>query len=101
MKSNGKYMPYLHCISSPIYIVFQVLKELLIKSCKIRPSDPLFLLILLAFTSADIIFHKNFELHSTLTEKKNKKIRHEFSFFYGYTHPPKPPPPTNLPPSPN
>ena len=75
-------MPYLHCISSPIYIVFQVLKELLIKNCKIRPSDPLFLLILLAFTSADIIFHKNFELHSTLTEKKNF---HEFSFFYGYT----------------
>ena len=72
-------MPYLHCISSPIYIVFQVLKELLIKSCKIRPSDPLFLLILLAFTSADIIFHKNFELHSTLTEKK--KIFTNFPFF--------------------
>ena len=29
-----------------------------------------FLLFLLAFTSADIIFHKFLELHSTLSEKK-------------------------------
>ena len=51
------------------YIVFQVLKVLLIKICKIQSLDLLFL-FLLAFTSADIIFHKFLELHSKLSEKK-------------------------------
>ena len=56
----------------PFYIVFQVLKVLLIKICKKQPLNLLFfLLLLLAFTtSADIIFHKLLELHSTLFEKK-------------------------------
>ena len=54
----------------PFYILFQVLKELPIKICKINPLDLLFLIVLLAFTSADIIFHKFLELHSTLSEKK-------------------------------
>ena len=51
------------------YIVFQVLKVLLIKVCKIQPPDCLFLLFLLAFTSAGIIFHKSLELYSTVSEK--------------------------------
>ena len=53
----------------PFYIVVQVLKKLLIKSCK--NSHQIFsLLFLLAFTSANIIFQKFLELHSTLSEKK-------------------------------
>ena len=54
------------------YIVFQILKALLIKLFKIQSLDLLFLMsFLLAITSADIIFHKFLELHSTLSEKKN------------------------------
>ena len=49
----------------PFYIVFRVLKVLLIKVCKL-------------FIAADIIFHKVLELHSTLSEKD---FHHEFSFF--------------------
>ena len=37
-------------------------------------------LFLLAFTSAYIIFHKFLELHSTLSEKKKKKIVTNFPF---------------------
>ena len=49
--------------------VFQVLKVRLIKMCKIEPPD-LFLFLLLAFTSVDIIFHKFLELHSVMSVKK-------------------------------
>ena len=45
------------------------------------------LLFLLAFTSADIIFHKFLELHSTLSEKKIFVTNNRF------TNPPPPPPP--------
>ena len=60
------------------------------KNLKIKPLDLLFLLLLLAFTSADINFYKFLEPHSTLSEKKNC---HKFSFFNGFTPPPTPPPP--------
>ena len=53
----------------PFYIIFQVLKVLHIKICRIKPPDLLFL-VFLGFTSADIIFHKFLELHLTLSEKK-------------------------------
>ena len=65
---NKKQMKNAH----PFCIVFQVLKVLLIKICKIQPRD------ILAFTSANIIFHKFFELHS-LSEKKD--FRHNLSLF--------------------
>ena len=52
------------------YIVFQILKILLIKICNIQSLYLLFLVVLLASTSADIIFHKFLELHPTLSEKK-------------------------------
>ena len=56
-------------LSKTFYIVFQVLKVLLIKICKIQPLDLLLnKALLLAFTSADIIFHKFLELYSTLSE---------------------------------
>ena len=54
----------------PFYIVFQVLKILLIKNSKVQPPGLLFLLFLLAFTLGDIIFHKFLELHSVLSKKR-------------------------------
>ena len=66
----------------PFYNVFQVLKVLLIKICKIQPPDLYFLLFLLTFTSADIIFHKFLELHSTLSEKK---FSSQIVLFNGFT----------------
>ena len=55
-----------------LFTLFQVLKVPLIKICKIQHSHHIFyfLLFLLNFTSADIIFHKFLELHSTFSEKK-------------------------------
>ena len=67
------------------YIVFQVLKVLLIKICQIQPLYLLFLDI----SSADIIFHKFLVLHSTLT---GKDLRHKFSFLTdSLILPPQPP----------
>ena len=60
----------------PFYIIFQVLKVLLKKICK-KSHQIFYLLFLLTFTSADIIFHKFLGLHSTLSEKKD--FRHELS----------------------
>ena len=58
----------------PFYIIFKVLKVLLIKICKIEPPDLLFIVVFISFyisfISADIIFHKFLELHSTLSGKK-------------------------------
>ena len=70
----------------PFYIVFQVLKVLFIKICKIQPLDLLFLVVFVAFTSEGIIFHKVLELHSTLSEKK-KDFCLKFSFFNRFTKP--------------
>ena len=60
------------------------------KIFKIQPLDLyfLFLMFLLAFTSADIVFHKFLEIHSTLSEKKIFVTN--FSFFNRFT--PMPPP---------
>ena len=44
-------------------------KVLLIKICRHKQHIFYFLLLSLAFTSADIIFHKFLELHATLSEK--------------------------------
>ena len=57
-------------ITKDFHILFQALKVLLIKICKIQALDLLFLVVLLAFTSADINFRKLLELHSTLSEKR-------------------------------
>ena len=80
---KDKYTPFLHC--------FQVLKVLLIKVCKMQPLE-LFLVIFVAFTSEDIIFHMVLELHSTLSEKYKIDFCHKFSFFNRFTQPPSPPP---------
>ena len=49
------------------YIVFQVLKVLLIKICKVQPPCLLFLFVFI-LTSAGT--HKFLELHSKISEKK-------------------------------
>ena len=57
----------------PFYMLFQVLKLLLVKIFKMQPPDFLFLVVFISFntsSSADIIFHNVLELHSTLIEKK-------------------------------
>ena len=54
----------------PFYVVFQVLNILFIKICKIQPLDLLLVVVFIAFTSENIIFHIALELHSTLSEKK-------------------------------
>ena len=66
------------------YIIFQVLKVLLTKICKIEPPD---LLFFLSFTSA-VSFFTNFQ---NFIEHYLKKIFcHKFSFFNGFTKPPTP-----------
>ena len=62
------------------------------KNCKIQSVDLLFLVVLRAFTSADIIFHKFLELQSTLSEKK-KDFHQKVSFFNGFTQTLTPPTP--------
>ena len=55
----------------PFYILFQVLKVLLIKICKIHLADLLFLVVFISFyISRYQFFYKCLELHSTLSEKK-------------------------------
>ena len=74
----------------PFDIVLQVLKVHLVKICKISNQILYFLLFLLAFTSAGIIFHKLLQLHSILSVKR---IFVKFSFFNRFTQTPPPPPP--------
>ena len=52
------------------YIIFQVLKVLLIKIWKIQQPDLLFLVVFISFHISIIIFQTFLELHSTLSEKK-------------------------------
>ena len=67
-KSNEKCIPFLHCISS--------FEGNFSKNLKDAATTDLFyfwlflLGVALAFTSADIIFQKFLELHSTLSEKQ-------------------------------
>ena len=53
------------------------------KICKIQPPDLLFLVVLLAFTSVEIIFYKFLELHSTLSKKY---FCHKFFYFNRFTN---------------
>ena len=55
-------MSFLHYISS--------FEGTSLKICKTEPPDLFLLLFLLAFTSANITFHKFLELYSTLLSEK-------------------------------
>ena len=71
------------------YTEFQLLKVCTSKKNIVTKYHQVFyFLFLLVFTSADIIFHKFLELHSTFSEKKD--FRHKFSLFKGFTQTPHP-----------
>ena len=71
------------------YIVFQVLKVLLMKKIQDTATAPLSLFFISAFTLVDTIFYNFFE-HSTFSEKD---FSHKFSCFNRFT--PKLPLPLN------
>ena len=52
------------------FIVFQVLKVLLMKICKIQPVDLLFLVVFIKFYISRIAFHKFLELSTFISQKK-------------------------------
>ena len=54
----------------PIYIVFQVLVLLLVKICKMQPSDLLFLVVFTSFYICRYHFSQIFRIYSTLIERK-------------------------------
>ena len=76
-------MPFLHCISS--------FEGASYKNLKYSYSHWMFCFFLfsLAFTSANIIFQKFLELHSTIFEKK-KDFHHKFSISNRLTQTPHP-----------
>ena len=57
-------------IHAPFTLYFKLWSYFLQKNLRCNHQIFYFLLFLLAFTSADVIFHNFLELHSTLTEKK-------------------------------
>ena len=62
LKSNRKYIPFLHCISSFDGTSYKNLSD-------ISHQIFYFVLFLLAFLTAGIIFHKSWELYSTISGK--------------------------------
>ena len=70
-------------LTKRFYIVFQVLKVLLLKICKMQLLDLLFGLFLWAFTSADIVFHK---FSFNIIWKKCSRLK--FSFVNRFTQAP-------------
>ena len=86
-KSNEKYMPFLHCISS--------FEGNSCKTLQIQPPQIFYFwlfLLRVVFTSADIIFQNFIELHWIFSENL---CQHEFSIFNKLTHHPKRPHPVN------
>ena len=70
-----------------LHIVFEVLKVLLIKTCKMHSLYLLFLAALLDFISADTIFHYFLELYATSVKKIFVK---NFPFLTDSLNPPHP-----------
>ena len=73
------------------YIVFQVLKVLLIKICKIQSLDLLFLVVFISFYISRYHFSQVFRTSFNIIWKKD--FRHKFSFFNRFTQTPTTPPP--------
>ena len=67
----------------PFYIVFQILKALLIKICKIEPPDLLFIVVFISFYISRYYFSQIFRTSFNIIWKKD--FRHEFSFFNRFT----------------
>ena len=80
------------------YIIFQVLKLLLIKKCKIELVNQFLYFLLFYITSAfifaDIIFYNFLEPYLSFSEKD---FYYKFSFFNRFTQTPKPFHSQNLP----
>ena len=73
----------------PFYILFQVLKVLLIKICKIHLADLLFLVVFISFyISRYQFFLQMFRTSFNIIWKKD--FCHKFSFFNGSTQTPHP-----------
>ena len=83
-KSNKKYMLFLH------YIIFQVLKVLLIKIFKVQPPDLLFIIVFITFYISRYHFSQSFRTSFNIIRKKD--FRHKFSFFNRFTQTPSPHP---------
>ena len=79
-------------ITCPFYILFQVLKVLLVKICKIQTTDLLFLVIFISFYISAASFFTNFQNFNQHYLKKD--FCHRFSFFK-WIHSPSPPHPLN------
>ena len=65
------------------YMVFQVLKVLLIKICKMQPLDLLFFVVFISFYISRYHFSQIFRSSFNIIWKKD--FRHKFSFFNGFT----------------
>ena len=70
------------------YMVFQVLKVLLIKICKMQPLDLLFFVVFISFYISRYHFSQIFRSSFNIIWKKD--FRHKFSFFNGFTQTPHP-----------
>ena len=69
--------------TSPFYIIFQILKVLLIKTeRKIEPPDLLFIAVLISFYISRYHFSQIFRTSFNIIWKTD--FRHEFSFFHGW-----------------
>ena len=73
--------------SGPFYIVFEVLKVLLIKIYKIQPSVLLFLIVLHWLIHQQILF---FTIFQNFIQHLKKDFRHQFLFFNRLTQTPHP-----------
>ena len=73
------------------YIVFQVLKVLIINICKIQLPDLLFPVVFINFYISRDDFSQIFRTPFSIIWKKD--FRHKFSFFNRFPQPPPPPPP--------
>ena len=72
-------------LTKTFYIVFQVLKVLFIKICKIQSLDLLFLVVFISFYISRYHFSQVFRTSFNIIWKKD--FRHKFSFFNGFTQP--------------
>ena len=68
------------------YIVFQVLKVLLIKICKMQSLDHFIFCCFISFDISRYHFSRNFRTSFNIIWKKD--FRHKFSFFNGFTQTP-------------
>ena len=78
-------------ITNILYIVFQVLKVLLIKICEMQSLDVLFLVVFISFYISRYNFSHVFRTSFNIIWKKD--FRRKFSFFNGFTQTPTPLPP--------